>query len=384
MKYLRRSIALLLAATTLWTLLVTVQSHSLSSAIEAMSRSFSLSQALLQWELPGRQSDGLSLSTLLVLHQSPLLLAARSALADSDAQTPAAPSEDTSQQTPEEGNAQQPAEEPAPQQTNDLAQGLQFLDNGIPSETIAPTSEKGYTVANGVYIKNSSRQTVDTAIFSDGTFAATLGQEGPQVLIVHTHGSEAYTMPAGEEYVSAGNFRTSDTLKSVVRVGDEIASVLSTYGISVLHDRTLHDSPEYNGAYSRSLASIEDYLAKYPTISFILDVHRDAIQDADGNQYKVISREEPRAAQMSLVMGSDYDHWQDNLRLAVAVQKNLSAQYPTLMRPITLRNTGYNQEASAGSLLLEVGAAGNSLDEAIYAARLFAQGFAQTIGAKIS
>ena len=384
MKYLRRSIALLLAAATLWTLLVTVQSQSLSSAIEAMSRSFSLSQALLQWELPGRQSDGLSLSTLLVLHQSPLLLAARSALADSDAQTPAAPSEDTSQQTPEEGNAQQPAEEPAPQQTNDLAQGLQFLDNGIPSETIAPTSEKGYTVANGVYIKNSSRQTVDTAIFSDGTFAATLGQEGPQVLIVHTHGSEAYTMPAGEEYVSAGNFRTSDTLKSVVRVGDEIASVLSTYGISVLHDRTLHDSPEYNGAYSRSLASIEDYLAKYPTISFILDVHRDAIQDADGNQYKVISREEPRAAQMSLVMGSDYDHWQDNLRLAVAVQKNLSAQYPTLMRPITLRNTGYNQEASAGSLLLEVGAAGNSLDEAIYAARLFAQGFAQTIGAKIS
>ena len=49
------------------------------------------------------------------------------------------------------------------------------------------------------------------------------------------------------------------------------------------------------------------------------------------------------------------------------------------MRPITLLNYRYNQFAAPGSLLVEVGAAGNSLDEALRAARLFAKGFAETI-----
>ena len=70
----------------------------------------------------------------------------------------------------------------------------------------------------------------------------------------------------------------------------------------------------------------------------------------------------------------------ENLRLAGALQNQIAGQEPTLMRPILLRKSRYNQHASTGSLLVEVGAAGNSLDEAIYAARLFARGFAETLG----
>lgn len=157
-------------------------------------------------------------------------------------------------------------------------------------------------------------------------------------------------------------------------VGDEIAAALSERGISVLHDRTLHDVPDYNDAYPHSLASVEDYMEKYPSLVFVLDVHRDAVSDADGNQYKLVSAEEPHAAQMSFIMGNAYDGWQENLKLAIAIQQNLSADYPTLMRPITMLNYRYNQFVSPGAMLLEVGAAGNSLDEALYAARLFAQG----------
>ena len=254
-------------------------------------------------------------------------------------------------------------------ETGDLA----FLDNGVPAQTAAAASGN-YAMVGSVPIKNASRQTLDTAALADGGFSAALSEQAPQVLIVHTHGSEAYTMPAGEEYAATGSFRTDDATRSVVRVGDEIAAVLSSYGISVLHDRTLHDSPSYNGAYARSLTSIEGYLEKYPSLSFVLDVHRDAVQDASGQQYKLVSREEPHAAQISLVMGSDHDRWQDNLRLAVAVEERLMQSYPTLMRPITLRNYSYNQSVCPGSMLVEVGAAGNSLDEAIYAARLFAAG----------
>ena len=62
-----------------------------------------------------------------------------------------------------------------------------------------------------------------------------------------------------------------------------------------------------------------------------------------------------------------------------AVQETLYKDYPTLMRPVTVRNSRYNQHATTGSLLVEVGTAGNSLEEAVNAARLFAAGFAKTI-----
>lgn len=79
-----------------------------------------------------------------------------------------------------------------------------LADNGVPAKTLIPTSPEGYVVAGDVYINNRSDNTFDEALF-DGSFAAALTQEeGPQILIVHTHGSEAYTMPAGQGYEACG------------------------------------------------------------------------------------------------------------------------------------------------------------------------------------
>ena len=364
-KFLRRSGAALLAACTVWTLIVTVESRSVPAALAAMRSSFHLPNMLMQLALGDLTGEKeMSLSTLLCLGQSPLLWAGYGNLPDPP--QPDIPAEET-------------AVPDAPADTDDLTQGLTFADNGAPSQTVIPTSPKSYTVAGNVYIKNGSDHTLDPAAF-DGTFPAQPGDRSqPQVLILHTHGSEAYTMPAGEEYEASGSYRTMDTTKNMIRVGDEIAAVLSRYGLSVLHDRQIHDT-DYNSAYDKSYDSAAAYLEKYPSISFVLDIHRDAISDADGNQYKLVSQEDPRAAQLSIIMGSNYDAWLSNLRLAVAVQSHLAHDHPTLMRPITLRWYGYNQSLSTGSLLVEVGAAGNSLDEAIYAARLFARGFAETLG----
>jgi stage II sporulation protein P len=70
--------------------------------------------------------------------------------------------------------------------------------------------------------------------------------------------------------------------------------------------------------------------------------------------------------------GLAHPNWMENLKLAAALQEDLLTEYPTLMRPILLRNSRYNQHATAGSLLVEVGAAGNSPEEALLAGRLFA------------
>ena len=357
--HIRRFLSLLLAALTLWAAAVTAGSDSAAAALQQLRQGSRLPQQALRWELGDFFGlDSLSAVTVMTLAQSPLLLAGRSTVAallsagvTRDPPEPAAP---------ESPNTPSPSADPS------LTDGLTFADNGVPAQTTAPTSSKGYTVVNGVYLKNSSGTELDADALSDGSFAAQLTDDGPQVLIVHSHGSEAYTMPAGQEYTPTGSFRTDNDACNVVRVGDEIAAALSERGISVLHDRTLHDVPDYNDAYPHSLASVEDYMEKYPSLVFVLDVHRDAVSDADGNQYKLVSAEEPHAAQMSFIMGNAYDGWQENLKLAIAIQQNLSADYPTLMRPITVLNYRYNQFVSPGAMLLEVGAAGNSLDEALY------------------
>ena len=114
-----------------------------------------------------------------------------------------------------------------------------------------------------------------------------------------------------------------------------------------------------------------------PTYTELLD----ALEDKAGHQYKVVTREDPDCAQVSLVMGSSWEGWQENLKFAVAVQQHLTERYPTLMRPLTLRNSDYN-EYTPGSLLVEIGAAGNSLDEALKAVRVFGEGFAEVVTGK--
>ena len=363
---LRRLGAAGLAAGTLWAVVVTAGSDSASAAWAALRAASPL--AALKWELGDLWADDdLSPAAVMTLGESPLLLSARAAVAElwSTERT------EESGADGREETVTEPVEETPLETTGET-------DNGVPARTLVPTDPSGYTVCGRSYISNSTDHALTVTELSE-PFDARLADGEPQILILHTHGSEAYTMPAGQEYAASGSYRTADTEKNMIRIGDEVATVLSQYGISVLHDRQIHDT-DYNSAYDKSYDSAAAYLGKYPSLAFVLDIHRDAISDADGKQYKVVSREDPRAAQISIVLGSNYDAWMDNLRLAAAVQGHLLAEHPTLMRPIIIRSCGYNQSLSTGSLLVEVGAAGNSLDEAIYAARLFAAGFAETIG----
>lgn len=368
-----RLAAIVLAAATLWITAVTAGADSLRSAIAAVRDSARLPVALLRWELGDTfPVDALALPAMLALRESPLLLSAWAEVSSLPASDDAAPvpEPDTPRKEPKE--TPQPSLPDAPQDD---------ADNGAASQTIAPTSPSGFVQVGDVFIKNNSTKALDPAWF-DGSFAAALSDDAPQVLIVHTHGSEAYTMPKGQEYAPTGTCRTADNSVNMIRVGDEIAAVLSSYGISVLHDRVLYDDPAYDGAYERAADAIRGYLEKYPTLSFVLDVHRDAIEDKAGHQYKVITREDPRCAQISFVMGSNNDHWLENVKLAVAVQQRLTDTSPTLMRPMTLRNSNYNQHLTTGSMLVEIGTAGNSLSEALRAAQLFAMGFAQVVTEK--
>lgn len=367
----------LLAAGTLWTVTVTAGSDTAASAAAALRDALPLQ--VLRWELGDLWAkDTLSPAAAMTLGESPLLLAARPAVAELRRQEESAePAEEGEEEVVTVPVEETPLEAP------------EAVDNGVPARTLVPTDPSGYTVVGRAYISSSRTEPLSVPALQENFDAELTSEEGPQILILHTHGSEAYT-PAGEtDIVWSGNYRTTDSRYNVVQVGDAMAEVFAQAGISVLHDRTLYDYPSYNEAYDRSLAAIQSYLAQYPSIRFILDIHRDAIEDGEGNQYKVVSTIDGvgTAAQMTLVVGSDgsgltHPNWMENLKLAVTLQQDILAEYPTLMRPILLRNSRYNQHATTGSLLVEVGAAGNSPEEAALAGKLLAERMVEVLEAR--
>lgn len=376
-----RALAALAAAATLWGAVVTAGSDSLAGAAAALRARAASPVTALRWELGDlwEKDDSLSPAAVLALGESPLLLSARAAVSE------------LWSSEPQEQTASRPDSSAAPDASTrpvtetPLSAETSGADNGVTARTLIPTDPTGYTVCGKVYISNSTTHKLEPQELTRG-FSARLADEAPQILILHTHGSEAYTPPAGTEVTWSGSHRTTDTRYNVVRVGDEMAQVFADAGISVLHDRTLYDYPTYDGSYDRALQAIRTDLASYPSIHFILDVHRDAIEDSEGKEYKVISQVEGTgaAAQLTLVVGSDgsglpHPYWMENLRLAAALQQDLAQLYPTLMRPLLLRNSRYNQHATTGSLLVEVGAAGNSPDEAVLAGRLFARRMAEVL-----
>lgn len=191
----------------------------------------------------------------------------------------------------------------------------------------------------------------------------------PTVLIVHTHGSEGYLDSADN------NYRTAEEARSVLAVGDAIKRSLESQGISVIHDRTICDRPEYNGAYNRSREVIESWLSQRE-IFLVLDIHRDAVADAGGNQMAMTVVENGSYARLMLVVGTDegglyHPLWRQNLSLAAVLQSDLEATVPGIMRPVNLRSERFNQDLGALSLLVEVGASGNALEQAVTSAEAF-------------
>lgn len=240
------------------------------------------------------------------------------------------------------------------------------------------------TIRGGLGVKNETHYQLDASrILREGP-ALRLPAEQPQVLIIHTHGSEAYT-PAGlDRYEANDSNRTADTEFNIVRVGDELAERLSAAGLRVLHDREIYDYPSYTGSYARSGEAVEAYLREYPGIAVVLDLHRDAL-GADGVVYKTMAEEEGVvASQIMILVGTDesgleHPNWQSNLSLALYLQESVGRLHPTLMRPVSVVPQRYNQHLTGGSLILEVGSSGNTLREALAAVRLFADAAAPAL-----
>ncbi len=207
----------------------------------------------------------------------------------------------------------------------------------------------------------------------------------PQVLIFHTHATESFERYDSKTYDTRNTWRSTDNNNNMVAVGSAMEQVLLENGIGVIHDTTQHDYPSYNGSYERSAKTIQQYLDEYPTIKVVLDLHRDAMErDNAAIVRPVATIDGVKAAQIMTIVGCDdgtmdMPNWAKNLRFAAAYVDKMQQMYPDLCRPIYFCYRKYNMDMSDGSLLLEFGSNGNTLDEAVNSAKMAGQALADII-----
>ena len=283
---------------------------------------------------------------------------------------------------------------PTPEPTvTPLPSAAPQIDNpgAIRAETYGQGSGNGYITLGAGSIHNLTQYSdadLRAAVTTPSLpFDIEVNSSEPQVLILHTHATETYQTWPDLIYDPDFTARTQNTELNMCAVGEKMAEVLNGAGINTLHDTTLHDSPSYTESYDRSYATTQAYLEKYPSIKVVLDVHRDAIEDADGTRVKplcTVNGED--TAQVMIIAGCDngssirLPNWRLNLRFAAAWEQAMEQRTPGLTRPVMCAYRYYNQDLTTGSLLIEIGGHANTVAEAVRAGQYAAEALSVLLG----
>jgi len=303
-----------------------------------------------------------------LLAQSPLLM---STAGHSETQEPLYEIRYTGEQEEETDILQQEIQQELPPVHNPSSRAER-----LPSLTL--TGSPREPNAQGIYVRNHTRFEIDIqALLSEPLHF--LPAENPTVLIYHTHGTESFEPDGADWYENTDNYRTNDKNLNITRVGREIAAVFEARGIQVLHNQYLHDYPSFRGSYGRSLDTAGRYLSAHPEIQIIFDIHRDAILDAEGRYVRTVAEVDGvEVGQVMLVVGTDHaglyhPNWRENFGFALRLQRAMLDRYPTLARPIALREERFNAHLAPGAILVEIGTCANTLQEALATGRVFAE-----------
>lgn len=190
--------------------------------------------------------------------------------------------------------------------------------------------------------------------------------ENPLVAIYSTHSAESYTPYSGQPSVSGSR-------GGVYVASSVVAETLAKANIGTIVDDTIHDSPDWNKSYSNSLTTARKLLNTYPSIKILIDMHRDAGVPKENTTVEIAGK---KAARIMFVVGSNqrYEHpyWEQNLAFAERIGEKMEELYPGLLRTVKVQNGRYNQHISTHSILVEMGATENTIEEVEYSASMLA------------
>jgi stage II sporulation protein P len=186
------------------------------------------------------------------------------------------------------------------------------------------------------------------------------------VLIYHTHTGETYALTDGKE-------RLDGKRGGVVQAGAAVKEILEArYGLKVVQSTKIHDA-DYGTAYLESEKTLRQLLSAYPGAKVVLDIHRDAGRPRENSLVKINGQE---VAPVLFIVGSDarlpFPTQEQNKKFAGELAEKMNAKYPGLCLGVRVSDGRYNQHLHPRAVLVEMGSACNSTEEAVAGARLFA------------
>ena len=263
------------------------------------------------------------------------------------------------------------------------------IENTNEIEKIDSTNKQTEVVTQNPIKDNSNVQYGSVKIKNETSYELTedilnpdITIDNKNIVIFHTHTCESYTESEKYKYNSTGNYRTTDLNYSVARVGDELEKYLKSYNLNVIHNKTYHDYPSYNGSYTRALQTVQNILKENPS-DIVIDLHRDAIGSRPDYAPTVKIGDE-YAAQIMFVIGTNdggmwHPNWQQNLKFAVKVQEKANEMYPGLFKTMMVTKSRYNQHTGKYANIIEVGATGNTLEQTLTSMKYLASVFNEVL-----
>jgi len=185
---------------------------------------------------------------------------------------------------------------------------------------------------------------------------------GPHILIYHTHSQEAFADSVA-----------GDKSTTIVGAGAKLSEILrEEYGYEVYHHTGEYDINTRDDAYAKSAPALEEILEQYPQIQVIIDLHRDGVADS---RHLVTDWNGKTVAQFMFFNGLSYVNTKGPIdylpnpnlsgNLALSYQATVIANeyYPGMTRRTYLNGYRYNMHYRDKTMLIELGAQTNTVDE---------------------
>src|SRR5690625_490848 len=191
--------------------------------------------------------------------------------------------------------------------------------------------------------------------------------EDDVVFLYNTHNRESFLphLPDVTDPNSA-HHRTVN----ITKVSERFAEALEAKGIGTSVDETDHMNVlnekgwGYEKSYDASRSTVSEAVSTNEKLDYIFDLHRDSLPrkdttiEIDGKDY----------AKILMVVGADYDRYEENLSVATEFHYLIEEKYPVLSKGVIKKagagtNGVFNQDLLKNSMLLEVGGYENSLEE---------------------
>ena len=280
------------------------------------------------------------------------------------------------QETQSDGAAETQNETAQAQETSQIPEGTTTQKQvEIPREQLTDFNYllNNFFVVDPTTTALESQINVDTLLGKDMKLEK--NPEQPQILIYHTHSQEGFADSV-----------EGDTSTTVIGVGDYLAQLLQErYGYQVLHITDTFDivdgQLDRSAAYNYAEPVISQALQEHPTIEVVIDLHRDGV---DESKHLVTEVNGKPTAQVMFFNGLSRTNQngeisylpnpyiEDNLAFSFQLEYLAKQYYPEYTRCIYLKGYRYNLHLKPRSLLLEVGAQTNTVEEAKNAMEPFA------------